>query len=413
LQHGLVNTGNGYGPAAAPRRKRAREPTADAEADADAQAEAGAPAKKRKAPPPPKPPKPPLSAFAARCTLEKRVGAKESYRLGQLLLLGSAVEPYEGERGVKDTEGTSCHFCRQKMRGLFTRCATCDAPAGSWCGGCLRTRMGENVEEALADAAWSCPECRGTCNCSSPNCLRLGMYDLPSTGDTSAEVCALGFPSTAHYLITQLQKGGPVAWPLTAAVRAAAEADAPAAAAALAADRAAWAARKAADAAAVVATREANKARTAARNAAKSARAAAAKRAKPAPAAKPASPKPAAPKPAAAKPRAPPPPPLAPPPPRAPRPPHAPPPGSLVGTTLRKRFGRRVFVGDIVSYDHTTGWYKIMYPDGDAEDMDDAELAEALAELPQQQQTQQRAQAQGTLALHARKPGLVAAAKPK
>lgn len=39
---------------------------------------------------------------------------------------------------------------------------------GVFCGDCLYMRYGENVDEANADAEWTCPHCRDTllCNCS-------------------------------------------------------------------------------------------------------------------------------------------------------------------------------------------------------------------------------------------------------
>jgi len=74
--------------------------------------------------------------------------------------------------GVTCNECTSCHFCRQKSCDVKTtcQCATwAKAPEGgrgrgSWCGWCLEMRMGENIEEAIADDEWRCPVCRDICN---------------------------------------------------------------------------------------------------------------------------------------------------------------------------------------------------------------------------------------------------------
>lgn len=43
---------------------------------------------------------------------------------------------------------------------------------GTWCGNCLWTRMGQNLDEALADPDWRCPPCLDLCNCSGMGCTR-------------------------------------------------------------------------------------------------------------------------------------------------------------------------------------------------------------------------------------------------
>lgn len=64
--------------------------------------------------------------------------------------------------------GTTCHQCRQKTDDLKTACRNpaCFGVRGQFCGPCLRNRYGEDAKEALMDAAWHCPPCRGICNCS-------------------------------------------------------------------------------------------------------------------------------------------------------------------------------------------------------------------------------------------------------
>ncbi|VTJ71906.1 Hypothetical predicted protein [Marmota monax] len=37
---------------------------------------------------------------------------------------------------------------------------------GQFCGPCLRNGYGEEVRDALLNANWHCPPCRGICNCS-------------------------------------------------------------------------------------------------------------------------------------------------------------------------------------------------------------------------------------------------------
>ena len=111
--------------------------------------------------------------------------------------------------GVTCNECTSCHFCRQKSSDAKTtcQCATwAKAPEGgrgrgSWCGWCLEMRMGENIEEAIADDEWRCPACRDICNCSGANCLRHKRHLFP-TQQLTREAEQYGWQSVAHYLIT-------------------------------------------------------------------------------------------------------------------------------------------------------------------------------------------------------------------
>lgn len=64
--------------------------------------------------------------------------------------------------------GTSCHQCRQKTNDMKTICRSghCFGIRGQFCGPCLRNRYGEDAKEALKNKSWSCPACRGICNCS-------------------------------------------------------------------------------------------------------------------------------------------------------------------------------------------------------------------------------------------------------
>ncbi|XP_056411210.1 cell division cycle-associated protein 7-like isoform X2 [Hyla sarda] len=65
-------------------------------------------------------------------------------------------------------QGSTCHQCRQKTLDTKTNCRNeeCRGIQGQFCGPCLRNRYGENVRDALLDANWTCPPCRGICNCS-------------------------------------------------------------------------------------------------------------------------------------------------------------------------------------------------------------------------------------------------------
>ncbi|XP_056294130.1 cell division cycle-associated protein 7-like isoform X1 [Pseudoliparis swirei] len=64
--------------------------------------------------------------------------------------------------------GSTCHQCRQKTVDTKTCCRSedCRGILGQFCGPCLRNRYGEEVKKALLDPEWTCPPCRGICNCS-------------------------------------------------------------------------------------------------------------------------------------------------------------------------------------------------------------------------------------------------------
>ncbi|KAL8108698.1 hypothetical protein AgCh_024965 [Apium graveolens] len=103
----------------------------------------------------------------------------------------------DGQRIYDQFEGKHCHQCRQKTLGHRTKCSKCKAVEGQFCGDCLFTRYGENVVEANEDSSWTCPICRGICNCS--RCRRAKGWE--PTGDIYFKVKRQGFKSVAHYLI--------------------------------------------------------------------------------------------------------------------------------------------------------------------------------------------------------------------
>ena len=50
----------------------------------------------------------------------------------------------------------------------------------------------------------------------------------------------------------------------------------------------------------------------------------------------------------------------------------------LEGREVQKLFGERYYYGSVIQFDKETGWYKVEYKDGDAEDLDWHELEEVL-----------------------------------
>ncbi|XP_048424554.1 cell division cycle-associated protein 7 [Pyrus x bretschneideri] len=121
-------------------------------------------------------------------------------------LLGDCVESWElgvdgyGEdrkRIYDPVNGETCHQCRQKTLGHHTKCWKCDLVQGQFCGDCLYMRYGENVIEANENPGWTCPVCRGICNCSL--CRQAKGWE--PTGNLYRKVIKLGCKSVAHYLI--------------------------------------------------------------------------------------------------------------------------------------------------------------------------------------------------------------------
>ncbi|KAL1188896.1 E3 ubiquitin-protein ligase JMJ24 [Cardamine amara subsp. amara] len=109
----------------------------------------------------------------------------------------------DGKRIYDPVRGKSCHQCRQKTLGYRTQCSQCSpAVRGQFCGDCLFMRYGEHVLEALENPDWTCPACRGICNCSF--CRKdKGWHP---TGTAYRKVLKLGYKSVAHYLIQTNQQ---------------------------------------------------------------------------------------------------------------------------------------------------------------------------------------------------------------
>eukprot|EP00244_Chara_vulgaris_P003464 TRINITY_DN1636_c0_g1_i1.p1 TRINITY_DN1636_c0_g1~~TRINITY_DN1636_c0_g1_i1.p1 ORF type:complete len:729 (-),score=236.57 TRINITY_DN1636_c0_g1_i1:66-2252(-) len=55
----------------------------------------------------------------------------------------------------------------------------------------------------------------------------------------------------------------------------------------------------------------------------------------------------------------------------------------LIGRKTSKKFGRRTFVGEVMSFDEEQKWYKVVYEDGDEEELEWVELKPTLQPLPQ------------------------------
>ncbi|CAH0384143.1 unnamed protein product [Bemisia tabaci] len=75
---------------------------------------------------------------------------------------------HSSKKKYSSDQGSTCHQCRQKTLDTKTICRSqdCNGVRGQFCGPCLKNRYGELVADCLLDPDWSCPVCRGLCNCS-------------------------------------------------------------------------------------------------------------------------------------------------------------------------------------------------------------------------------------------------------
>ena len=91
------------------------------------------------------------------------------------------------------TEGTSCHFCRQKTDAYKARCTTCTA---LFCAPCLWLRHGAKAAEVNESNDWICPKCRLSCTCSI--CRRKAGKE--PTGVLGPKALALGYAGAEGFL---------------------------------------------------------------------------------------------------------------------------------------------------------------------------------------------------------------------
>ncbi|GAV90053.1 zf-4CXXC_R1 domain-containing protein [Cephalotus follicularis] len=103
----------------------------------------------------------------------------------------------DGRRIYDQINGKTCHQCRQKTLGYRTSCIKCNLVQGQFCGDCLYMRYGEHVLEAIENSNWTCPACRGICNCS----ICRAAKGWAPTGSLYRQISKMGFKSVAHYLI--------------------------------------------------------------------------------------------------------------------------------------------------------------------------------------------------------------------
>ncbi|GAB4815020.1 hypothetical protein N2152v2_002066 [Parachlorella kessleri] len=83
--------------------------------------------------------------------------------------------------------------CRQKTAEVKAKCNSCKF---HFCPKCLENRYGELVDEVNQVPGWSCPRCRGICNCS--NCRK--KQGLAATGQLANISKTAGFGSVSALL---------------------------------------------------------------------------------------------------------------------------------------------------------------------------------------------------------------------
>lgn len=104
-----------------------------------------------------------------------------------------------GGRIYDSENGTTCHQCRQKTIDFMAPCKAIvgkKACTQNFCAKCLLNRYGEKVAEVAQLQNWSCPRCRGDCNCS----ICLKKQGCAPTGILTPTAKATGFTSVADLL---------------------------------------------------------------------------------------------------------------------------------------------------------------------------------------------------------------------
>ncbi|KAL0332495.1 UNVERIFIED_CONTAM: Cell division cycle-associated 7-like protein [Sesamum calycinum] len=130
---------------------------------------------------------------------------------GSNVILSSPVKG-DKSRGVgvvggqihDSASGRTCHQCRQKIKDSVAACKNQrnNKPCTiKLCRRCLLNRYGEKVEEVAALGEWSCPKCRGICNCSV--CMKKRGHQPTGILITTAK--ETGFSSVSEMLLKGAQ----------------------------------------------------------------------------------------------------------------------------------------------------------------------------------------------------------------
>ncbi|XP_010528456.1 PREDICTED: uncharacterized protein LOC104805549 [Tarenaya hassleriana] len=104
-----------------------------------------------------------------------------------------------GGRIYDSSKGKTCHQCRQKTMDFAAFCTVMkkNKPCPiKYCHKCLMNRYGEKAEEVALLEEWTCPKCRGICNCSF--CMKKRGHQ--PTGILVHTAKATGFSSVSELL---------------------------------------------------------------------------------------------------------------------------------------------------------------------------------------------------------------------
>ncbi|KAF3443908.1 hypothetical protein FNV43_RR13598 [Rhamnella rubrinervis] len=104
-----------------------------------------------------------------------------------------------GSRIYDSENGKTCHQCRQKTRDFVASCKNQNVDKLcpiNFCHKCLLNRYGEKAEEVSLLEDWTCPRCRGICNCSF--CMK--KRGQKPTGILVHAAKATGFNSVSEML---------------------------------------------------------------------------------------------------------------------------------------------------------------------------------------------------------------------
>lgn len=111
-------------------------------------------------------------------------------------------------RPTSSPQGLEKCWCRQKTAGRKTECG-CGRGTGVWCGSCLNTRMGQNIDEISQMTDWTCPSCLEICNCSGRTCDRHNAH-LGCTRILSGEAREQGYKSVSLSQLNMPRSDGTV-----------------------------------------------------------------------------------------------------------------------------------------------------------------------------------------------------------
>ncbi|XP_062106323.1 uncharacterized protein LOC133817742 [Humulus lupulus] len=153
------------------------------------------------------------SASKTKLSSPQKKGAKVTKKIDQAAAVAeeNAQQPKRikspgvrviGARIYDSENGKTCHQCRQKTMDFV---ASCKNPKGgkictlNVCHKCLLNRYGEKAEEVNLLDDWTCPKCRGICNCSF--CMKKRGHK--PTGILVHAAKATGFSSASEMILVK------------------------------------------------------------------------------------------------------------------------------------------------------------------------------------------------------------------